>query len=86
MEPYQVVGLVPTSRGIRQRDEIQWNLDHQESRVCAIDLPGPQNDELAGSPPSGMRSSWRRQGPPPRVPRTVLQRGLDRRRPTPPGR
>jgi hypothetical protein len=28
IEPYQVVGLIPTMRGIRQRDEIGWNLDH----------------------------------------------------------
>jgi hypothetical protein len=28
IEPYQAIGLVPTMRGIRHRDEIQVNLDH----------------------------------------------------------
>lgn len=85
--PYQAVGLVSTVRGIRRRDEIQWNLEHishlikaaswlssmdlpvrlicipegglqgftdevfdsdheQYARECAIDIPGPETDEL----------------------------------------
>jgi predicted amidohydrolase len=87
IEPYQAVGLIPTIRGIRHRDEISWNLehiahlikaaawlssldlpvrliaipegglqgfsdeildlDHEEfARTCAIDIPGPETDEL----------------------------------------
>jgi len=87
IEPYQVVGLIPTMRGIRHREEIRWNLDHiahlikaatwlssldlpvrliaipegglqgftdeildldheEYARSCAIDLPGPETDEL----------------------------------------
>ena len=29
IEPYQALGLVPTRRGIRHRDEIQVNLEHR---------------------------------------------------------
>jgi transposase len=45
IEPYQVVGLMPTMRGIRQRDEIRWNLDHIAHLIKAaswqssLDLP-----------------------------------------------
>jgi hypothetical protein len=28
IEPYQAVGLVPTMRGIRRRDEIAVNIEH----------------------------------------------------------
>lgn len=45
IEPYQAVGLVPTMRGIRRREEIQWNLDHishlvkAASWLSSMDLP-----------------------------------------------
>jgi len=28
IQPYQAIGLVPTMRGIRRRDEISVNLEH----------------------------------------------------------
>jgi hypothetical protein len=34
-EPYQVVGLVPTMRGIRHREEIKRNIDHLQQLVTA---------------------------------------------------
>ena len=87
IEPYQAIGLVPTMRGIRHRDEIGVNLEHIShlikaaswlssldlpvrliaipegalqgfndevldldhetfARECAIDVPGPETDEL----------------------------------------
>src|ERR1700716_1765210 len=87
IKPYTVVGLIPTVRGIRKREEIAINLenlrhlvkaaawlsslelpvrliaipegalqgfndevldlDHVEfARECAIDIPGPETDEL----------------------------------------
>ncbi|MHC1561163.1 nitrilase-related carbon-nitrogen hydrolase [Actinomycetospora sp. C-140] len=45
IEPYQVVGLIPTMRGIRYRDEIKTNLEHLEhlakaaSWLSAMALP-----------------------------------------------
>jgi predicted amidohydrolase len=45
IEPYQVVGLIPTMRGIRYRDEIKHNLEHLEhlakaaSWLSAMALP-----------------------------------------------
>jgi len=45
IEPYQVIGLVPTVRGIRHRDEIKWNLEHishlikAASWLASLDLP-----------------------------------------------
>src|SRR5579864_7343444 len=45
IEPYQVVGLIQTMRGIRHRDEIQWNLEHishmikAASWLSSMDLP-----------------------------------------------
>jgi hypothetical protein len=45
IEPYQVVGLMPTIRGIRQRDGIRWNRDHiahlikAASWLPSLDLP-----------------------------------------------
>jgi hypothetical protein len=44
-EPYQALGLVPTMRGIRHRDEIAVNLEHLSHLVKAaswlssLDLP-----------------------------------------------
>ena len=35
IEPYQAVGLVPTMRGIRRREEISWNLEHISHLVKA---------------------------------------------------
>lgn len=35
IEPYRVVGLIPTMRGIRYRDEIKHNLEHLEHLVKA---------------------------------------------------
>ncbi|MBV9817346.1 MAG: hypothetical protein JOZ07_03215 [Solirubrobacterales bacterium] len=87
IEPYQVVGLIQSMRGIRQREEIAVNLEHiahlvkaaswlssmdlpvrlicvpegglqgftdevfdldheAYARECAIDIPGPETDEL----------------------------------------
>src|ERR1700755_2264314 len=87
IEPYQAIGLVPTMRGIRHRDEISVNIEHIShlikaaswlssldlpvrlvaipegalqgfndevldvdhetyARECAIDIPGPETDEL----------------------------------------
>ena len=87
IEPYNAVGLVPTFWGIRQRDDIQKNIEHLNSltkaafwlsnldipvrllsipegalqgfndevldidhaeyiRTCAIDIPGPETDQL----------------------------------------
>ena len=34
-EPYQVVGLISTMRGIRRREEIAWNLEHISHMVKA---------------------------------------------------
>src|SRR5215469_11827496 len=45
IEPYQAVGLVPTMRGIRHRDEIRVNLEHishlikAASWLSSLDLP-----------------------------------------------
>ncbi len=45
IEPYQAVGLVPTMRGIRHRDEIRANLEHishlikAASWLSSLDLP-----------------------------------------------
>jgi hypothetical protein len=45
IEPYQAVGLVPTMRGIRHRDEIAVNLEHishlikAASWLSSLDLP-----------------------------------------------
>lgn len=45
IEPYQVVGLIPTIRGIRHRDEIRSDLDHIAHLIKAatwlssLDLP-----------------------------------------------
>lgn len=45
MEPYTAVGLIPTMRGVRSRDEIQHNLEHLSSLITAaswlssLDLP-----------------------------------------------
>src|SRR5215470_4563994 len=45
IEPYQALGLVPTMRGIRRRDEIATNLDHishlvkAASWLSSLDLP-----------------------------------------------
>ena len=45
IEPYQVVGLISTMRGIRRREEISWNLEHISHMVKAaswlssMDLP-----------------------------------------------
>jgi Carbon-nitrogen hydrolase len=45
IEPYQVVGLISTMRGIRRREEISWNLEHISHMVRAaswfssMDLP-----------------------------------------------
>ena len=45
IEPYQAVGLIPTVRGIRKRDEIQRNLEHishlikAASWLSSLDLP-----------------------------------------------
>ena len=44
-EPYQALGLVPTMRGIRHRDEIKTNLEHLSHLIKAaswlsgLDLP-----------------------------------------------
>jgi hypothetical protein len=44
-EPYTAVGLIPTVRGIRKREEIQRNLDHIAHLIAAaswlssLDLP-----------------------------------------------
>src|SRR5262245_49663789 len=87
IEPYNAVGLIPTFWGIRQRSDIQKNLDHLKglikaafwlcsldipvrllaipegalqgfndeildvdhaefARTCAIDIPGPETDQL----------------------------------------
>jgi beta-ureidopropionase len=87
IEPYTAIGLVPTFWGIRNREDIQRNLDHLKSlttaafwlsnfdipvrllaipegilqgfndealdvdhaeyaRTCAIDIPGPEPDQL----------------------------------------
>ncbi len=37
IEPYQAVGLIQTMRGIRRREEIEWNLDH----IAHISRPRP---------------------------------------------
>jgi hypothetical protein len=43
--PYQAVGLVLTVRGVRRRDEIEWNLEHvahvikAASWLSSMDLP-----------------------------------------------
>lgn len=45
IEPYQAVGLVPTMRGIRSRDDIKHNIDHighmfkAASWLSSLDLP-----------------------------------------------
>ena len=45
IEPFQAVGLIQTMRGIRRRDEIQWNLEHishmikAASWLSSMDLP-----------------------------------------------
>ncbi len=45
IEPYQAVGLIQTMRGIRRREEIQWNLEHishmikAASWLSSMDLP-----------------------------------------------
>ncbi len=45
IEPYQALGLVPTMRGIRHRDEIATNLEHishlikAASWLSSLDLP-----------------------------------------------
>ncbi len=45
IEPYQALGLVPTMRGIRRRDEIATNLEHLShlikaaSWLSSLDLP-----------------------------------------------
>src|ERR1700747_1024291 len=45
IEPYQAIGLVPTMRGIRHRDEIGANLEHirhlikAASGLSSLDLP-----------------------------------------------
>src|SRR3954452_10868522 len=45
MDPYTAVGLIPTVRGIRQRAQIQRNLDHighliaAASWLSSLDLP-----------------------------------------------
>ena len=45
IEPYQALGLVPTMRGIRHRDEISTNLEHLShlikaaSWLSSLDLP-----------------------------------------------
>ena len=45
IEPYQALGLVPTMRGIRHRDEITTNLEHLShlikaaSWLSSLDLP-----------------------------------------------
>ena len=45
IEPYQALGLVPTMRGIRHRDEIKTNLEHLShlikaaSWLSSLDLP-----------------------------------------------
>src|SRR5487761_1862383 len=45
VEPYQALGLVPTMRGIRHRDEIQVNIEHLShlikaaSWLSSLDLP-----------------------------------------------
>src|SRR4051812_19029438 len=44
-EPYTAVGLIPTVRGVRKREEIQRNLDHLShvmaaaSWLSSLDLP-----------------------------------------------
>src|SRR5216684_6200072 len=45
IEPYQAIGLVPTMRGIRHRDEIRVNIEHLShlikaaSWLSSLDLP-----------------------------------------------
>jgi hypothetical protein len=45
IEPYQAIGLVPTMRGIRHRDDISVNLEHVShlikaaSWLSSLDLP-----------------------------------------------
>ena len=45
IEPYQALGLVPTMRGIRHRDEISVNIEHLShlikaaSWLSSLDLP-----------------------------------------------
>src|SRR6516225_7253184 len=45
IEPYQAIGLVPTMRGIRHRDEIRVNIEHishlikAASWLSSLDLP-----------------------------------------------
>jgi hypothetical protein len=45
VDPYQALGLVPTMRGIRHRDEIQVNIEHLShlikaaSWLSSLDLP-----------------------------------------------
>jgi len=45
VEPYQALGLVPTMRGIRRREEISGNIEHLShlikaaSWLSSLDLP-----------------------------------------------
>jgi hypothetical protein len=45
IEPYQALGLVPTMRGIRRREEIRVNIEHLShlikaaSWLSSLDLP-----------------------------------------------
>ena len=45
IDPYQAIGLVPTMRGIRHRDEIRVNIEHLShlikaaSWLSSLDLP-----------------------------------------------
>ena len=48
IEPYQAIGLVPTMRGIRHRDEIGTNLEHlsQHSVLSTLGFPRTTNVSL----------------------------------------
>ncbi len=62
VEPYQALGLVPTMRGIRRREDIGANIEHLSHLVKAaswlsgLDLPvrlSTASDRAAGRPRCG---------------------------------
>ena len=62
IEPYQAIGLVPTMRGIRHRDEIRVNIEHLShlikaaSWLSSLDLPV----RLIAIPEGALPSTWKR--------------------------
>ena len=64
VEPYQAVGLVPTMRGIRRRDEIAVNIEHVSHLIKAASwLSSLDSPVRLIAVPGGCPAGFQRRGP-----------------------